>query len=221
MRVCTLGFLAFSRLVLAMFATVSRLSGLDDKEKMKKIILTMCCLLLSWNASALEVAGVKLPDSVSLGNRDLMLNGAGIRTRFFFKVYVAALYLPERMTSEDAVIADESPQRISLHMLRDLDEKKFLHAFIDAIEANHTEAEIAMLDDQVKQMSDIFHLVGGVKSGDVITMDYLPSIGTKISVNGVTYGMIAGGVFHRALLKIWLGTKPVQADLKSALLGGK
>jgi hypothetical protein len=70
-------------------------------------------------------------------------------------------------------------------------------------------------------MSDIFHLVGGVSSGDVITMDYLPSIGTQISVNGVTYGMIPGGMFHRALLKIWLGTEPVQADLKSELLGGK
>jgi hypothetical protein len=190
-------------------------------EKMKKIILTMCCVLLSWNAGALEVAGVKLPDSVSLGNQNLILNGAGIRTKFFFKVYVAALYLPERLTSEDAIIADESPQRISLHMLRDLGEKKFLRAFIEAIEANHTKAEMAQMDDQIKQMSDIFHLVGGVSSGDVITMDYLPSIGTQIGVNGVTYGMIPGGMFHRALLKIWLGTEPVQADLKSELLGGK
>jgi hypothetical protein len=188
---------------------------------MKKILLIACCLLSSWNASALEVAGVKLPDSISLGNRDLILNGAGVRTRFFFNVYVAALYLPARLTSEDAVIADESPQRISLHMLRDLGEKKFLRAFIEAIEANHTKAEMAQMDDQIKQMSDIFHLVGGVSSGDVITMDYLPSIGTQISVNGVTYGMIPGGMFHRALLKIWLGTEPVQADLKSELLGGK
>jgi hypothetical protein len=188
---------------------------------MKKIILMMCCVLLSWNASALEVAGVMLPDSVSLGNQNLVLNGAGIRTRFFFKVYVAALYLPVKLTTEKAVIADENPQRIALHMLRDLGEKKFLRAFIEAIEANHTKAEMAMLDDQIKQMSDIFHLVGGVKSGDVITMDYLPSIGTQISVNGVTYGMIPGGMFHRALLKIWLGTEPVQADLKSELLGGK
>jgi len=78
-----------------------------------------------------------------------------------------------------------------------------------------------MLHDQIKQMTDIFKLVQDVHSGDVITMDYLPSVGTEIAVNGVTYGTIAGGMFHRALLKIWLGSEPVQADLKAALLGGK
>jgi Chalcone isomerase-like len=187
---------------------------------MKKIILMMCCVLLSWNASALEVAGVKLPDSVNLGNQNLLLNGAGIRTKWFFKVYVAALYLPKKQTTADAVFADENPQRIALHMLRDLGEKKFLHAFIEAIEANHTKAEMAMLDDQIKQMTDIFHLVGEVKSGDVIDLDYLPGIGTQISVNGVTYGAIAGGMFHRAMLRIWLGKHPVQDDLKKGMLGG-
>jgi hypothetical protein len=187
---------------------------------MKRILLVVCCLLLSFNACALEVAGVKLPDSVSLGNQNLLLNGAGIRTKWFFKVYVAALYLPEKLTSENEIIADESPQRIALHMLRDLGEKKFLHAFIEAIEANHTKAEMATLDDQIKQMSDIFHLVQDVKSGDVIDLDYLPGIGTQISVNGVTYGTIAGGMFHRAMLKIWLGKHPVQDDLKKGMLGG-
>jgi hypothetical protein len=187
---------------------------------MKKIVLMICSVLLSWNASALEVAGVKLPDSVSLGNQNLLLNGAGLRTRFFFKVYVAALYLPAKEKTAEAVIADENPQRIALHMLRDLGEKKFLNAFIEAIEANHTKTEMAMLDDQIKQMTDIFHLVQDVKSGDVIDLDYLPGIGTLISVNGVTYGTIAGGIFHRAILKIWLGKHPVQDDLKKDMLGG-
>jgi hypothetical protein len=188
---------------------------------MKKILLIACCILLSWNAGAVEVAGVKLVDSVNVGNQDLVLNGAGLRSKFFFKVYVAALYLQVKQTSESAVIADENPQRIALYMLRDLGEKRFLNAFLEAIEANHTKAEMAMMDDQIKQMSDIFHLVQDLRSGDVITIDYLPSMGTEISVNGVTYDTIVGEMFHRALLKIWLGSKPVQADLKAELLGGK
>ena len=176
---------------------------------------------MSVNASALEVAGVKLADSVNVGNQDLVLNGAGIRTKYFFKVYVAALYLQNKKTSEKAIIADENPQRIALYMVRDVGEKKFLNAFIEAIEANHTKAEMARMDDQIKQMSDIFHLVQDLHEGDVITMDYLPSIGTQITVNGVTYDTITGEMFHRALLKIWLGPEPVQANLKAALLGGK
>jgi len=188
---------------------------------MKKILLLICCLLLSWNAGAVEVAGVKLADSVTVGNQALVLNGAGLRTKWFFKVYVAALYLPKKLTSENAIIADESPQRIVLFMLRDVGEKRFLNAFLEAIEANHTKAEMAMMDDQIKQMSGIFHLVQDLRSGDVITMDYLPGSGTQISVNGVTYSTIVGEMFHRALLKIWLGSEPVQSDLKAALLGRK
>jgi hypothetical protein len=188
---------------------------------MKKILLIACCILLSWNAGAVEVAGVKLVDSVNVGNQDLVLNGAGLRSKFFFKVYVAALYLQVKQTSESAVIADENPQRIALYMLRDLGEKRFLNAFLEAIEANHTKAEMAMMDNQIKQMSDIFHLVQDLHTGDVITIDYMPSIGTEISVNGVTYGTIVGEMFHRALLKIWLGSHPVQSDLKAELLGGK
>jgi hypothetical protein len=188
---------------------------------MKKILLLICCLFLSWNADAMEVAGVKLADSVHLGSRDLVLNGAGLRTKFFFKVYVAALYLPEKQTVASAIIASEYPQRIAMHMLRDLSDEKLLHAFNEAIEANHTKAEMAMLDTQLQQMAGIFHQVKEVKSGDVITMDYLPGSGTQISVNGALRGTIAGEMFHRALLKIWLGLAPAQADLKSALLGGK
>ena len=70
---------------------------------MKKILLVICCVFLSWNASALEVAGVKLEDNVHPGSRDLVLNGAGLRTKLFFKVYVAALYLSEKKTSGAAV----------------------------------------------------------------------------------------------------------------------
>jgi hypothetical protein len=188
---------------------------------MKKIILTMCCVLLSWNANAMEVAGVKLADSVNVGNQDLVLNGAGLRTKFFFKIYVAALYLPAKQTVADAIITAVDPQRIALYMVRDLSKKRFLNAFIEAIEANQTPAEMIQLQGPIKQMTNIFNLVGDVSSDDIIILDYLPGSGTRISVNGVTYDMIPGGMFHRALLKIWLGAHPVQADLKAALLGEK
>jgi hypothetical protein len=193
----------------------------DWKKKMRNVLFLICGLVLGWNANALEVAGVKPADSVTLGSQVLVLNGAGLRSKFFFKVYVAALYLPEKQTSADAIITADEPQRIALYMLRDLGEKRFMDAFIEAIEANHSKAEMAMLNDQITQMRNIFHLVEDVHSGDLITMDYVPGIGTQISVNGVTYGTIVGEMFHRALLKIWIGTHAVQADLKAALLGGK
>ena len=188
---------------------------------MKKIVLLICCLFLSWNASALEVAGVKLADSIHLVNRDLVLNGAGLRTKLFFKVYVAALYLTEKKTAANAIIADVNPQRIALHMLRNLSDEQLLNAFNEAIVANHTKAEMIVLETPLKQMTEIFHLRKEIKVGDVITLDYLPGSGTQISLNGTAQGTIAGEIFHHALLKIWLGENPAQDSLKLKLLGGK
>src|ERR1039457_7580380 len=88
--------------------------------KIKKIVLVICCLFLSWNASALEVAGVNLADSVHLGNRDLLLNGAGVRTKLFFKIYVAALYLGEKTHVAEAPLNQSAEKRIVLHRFRGL-----------------------------------------------------------------------------------------------------
>ena len=190
---------------------------------MKKISLWFGCglLFLFMSAQAAEVSGVKLADSVHLGSRDLALNGAGLRTKLFFKVYVAALYLTERQAAANAIIADENPQRVALHMLRNLSDEQLLNAFNEAIVANHTKAEMIVLETPLKQMTEIFHQVKEIKVGDVITLDYLPGSGTQISLNGAAHGTITGDIFHRALLKIWLGENPAQDSLKLKLLGGK
>lgn len=187
---------------------------------MKRTILLFCMVLLSWNANALELAGVKLPDTAQVGNTSLQLNGAGIRTKLIFKVYVGALYLPQKQTSADAIIADDHEHRVALHLLREMGSEKLFNAFNDAITANHTPAELGALDSQLKQMAQIFSAVKEVKQGDIITLDYQPFSGTQINVNGTALGSIAGSAFNRALLRIWLGNKPVQDDLKKGMLGG-
>ena len=187
---------------------------------MKSTMLMICGLLLSWNVNALEVAGVKLADTAQVGNASLQLNGAGIRTKLFFKIYVGALYLPQKQAAAEAIIADEREHRVALHIVRDLSSEKLLNAFNEAIAANHSKEELAALDAQLKQMAQIFNAVKEVKPGDVVTLDYLPASGTQISVNGAARGTIAGAAFNRALLRIWLGNKPVQDDLKKEMLGG-
>ncbi len=187
---------------------------------MKRIVMTGLLLLASMQATALEQVGMKLDDAARVGAQVLVLNGAGVRTKWFVKVYVAALYLPQKQTSADMVIAAEHPQRVAMHMLRDLGSKKLYGAFSEAIQANHDGAELKAMKAQLKQMADIFNEIGEAKQGDIITLDYRPAGGTQIGLNGKVYGTIAGAVFKRALLKIWLGNKPVQDDLKKAMLGG-
>jgi hypothetical protein len=177
------------------------------------------CLLLA-PAIAAEVEGVRLDDKVQVGGADLALNGAGVRTRVFFKVYVGALYLPKKTATADAVLGEAGAKRISMHMLRDLDAEQLLSAFNDGLKKNHKPDELAKLEPQVKQLDSIFVAVKAVKKGDVVLLDYLPGAGTRVTVRGEDKGTIAGDAFNRALLRIWLGEQPADASLKKAMLGG-
>lgn len=188
---------------------------------MKRIVLAAWLLCLCATGHAAEVAGVKLADSVHLGSRELQLNGAGVRTKIFFDLYVAALYLDKKQTSAAAVLDDAGEKRMALHLLRDISADHLLNAFNNAIVANHTAAELSALDASLKEFAAIFRTMPEVKKGDVITLDHLPASGTLVSVNGSPKGLIAGAAFNAALLKVWLGEKPAQVDLKQKLLGGQ
>jgi Chalcone isomerase-like len=181
------------------------------------IVATLLCL--SAQAYALELAGVRLDDKAQVGNAALQLNGAGIRTKFFFKVYVGALYLGEKTHSAATVLADAGIKRVELHMLRDVSGKKLLDAFDEGLAANNTPAELAALDARVKEFSAIFRTVDEAEDGDVITIDYFPDEGTRVSVNGAEKGRVAGAEFNRALLRVWLGDHPVDEGLERGMLG--
>jgi hypothetical protein len=47
----------------------------------------------------------------------------------------------------------------------------------------------------------------------------MPDEGTQVWINDMLKGSVPGEDFSRALLKIWLGSKPADAGLKDAMLG--
>lgn len=187
---------------------------------MKKLVWIFL-LCLSAQASALELEGVKLADSVQVGSRELQLNGAGVRSRFFLDLYITALYLPAKSTSFATVLADGGEKRIALHLLIGISADHLFSALNNAIAANHTPAELGALEAPLKEFGAVFHKIDELGKGDVVVLDYLPGSGTRVSVNGAAKGTVGGAPFYGALLKVWLGDKPAQADLKQKLLGGQ
>jgi long-chain acyl-CoA synthetase len=179
-------------------------------------------LLLAGAALATELEGVKLADRVRVndGGPDLVLNGAGVRTRAFFRIYVGALYLQQKAATPQAVLADAGPKRVAMHLLRDLTAGQLFSALNDGLKGNHTPADLANLEPQVKQLEGIFNAVKAAKAGDTILLDYVPGTGTRVVVNGDSKGVVAGEGFNRALLRIWLGDQPADGALKKAMLGG-
>jgi len=183
-----------------------------------------CLIFLSmaFPALAAEVAGVKLEDKERVANSELVLNGAGLRKRAFFQVYAAGLYLSEKKTVAMEAIAAAGPKRVAIHMLRDVDADQFSGALADGINSNHGDAEAKALEPRVKQLVAIMVEMKEAKKGMRITLDWLPAAGTQVTIEGKPAGAaIPGEDFFRALLKIWLGDRPIQDDLKKALLGEK
>jgi Chalcone isomerase-like len=173
-------------------------------------------------AQGAEVAGVKLPDSVRVaaGGPQLVLNGAGLRTRFFVKVYAAGLYLEKKSQTTAAVLALNGPKRVSMHLLRDLTAKQILDALHDGVAANNSPGEQGKLKTQLGELDTVMTQLGPIKEGDVVTLDFVPGIGTVVTVNGQAKGKpIAGDALYQALLRVWLGDSPAQEDLKKELLG--
>lgn len=170
-------------------------------------------------ALALDVAGQSIPGKLKLGNADLVLNGAGIRTRAFFKVYVGALYLPEKKTAAAEALASQGAKRVALHLLSDLTAVQIGGA-LDNMADNLSEAEREAFKGRIADLKATMEAVGAAKEKSIITLDFVPGTGLRIALDGAQKGKtIAGEDFYRALLKIWLGDKPVDSALKSGMLG--
>jgi len=182
----------FVLLTVAFFSTVTEAGQLDD---------------------------VTLPDKVTLDGSDveLQLNGMGYRTKFVFKIYVAALYTESRVDSRDEVQALKGPKRILMHMVYDeVDRKKITDGWNNGFEENNSDEQLEKLQARINTFNSYFP---DLKKGDVLLYDFVPATGTRVTINGEEKGVIQGADFYAALLDIWLGEEPADDDLKEAMLG--
>ncbi len=172
-------------------------------------------------AQPVELEGQKFEPTVQVGGQALTLNGVGLRKRAIFKVYVNGLYVPQKSTDAAVLINEKGARRASLRMLRDVDADSFVNAFTDGLKSNLSEAQLAALKPQIDAFTATLKSVGEAKKGDAINFDYTPDGGTRITVNGQPRGNpIPGHDFYAAVMRIWLGDKPVDDGLKKGMLGG-
>jgi hypothetical protein len=171
-------------------------------------------------AAPIDLAGVKIDDSLELNGSKLQLNGAGIRFKAVFKVYTASLYLGKKCNSTEEVLAATGAKRMAITMLRDIDANELGKLFTRGVEDNSPRNEYSKLIPGLLRMSQVFSDQKNLKAGDTFTIDWVPGKGTVVSVKGVPQGdPIKEEAFFNALLRIWLGSSPADYKLKDALLG--
>lgn len=170
--------------------------------------------------AARDVAGVHFDDQTTLANQPLVLNGAGVRVKMIIKVYAVGLYVPRKDTSPAAILNQPGAKSIRIVMLRDVSAEKLTEALMQGINDNVSAADRQSLQPRLDALEAAMRSAGEASKGAQIQLDYLPGIGTRVSMGGKPLGRdIAGEDFYRALLKIWLGERPSDRSLKGDLLG--
>lgn len=180
-------------------------------------VATLAVLLLGVApASAGTKGGLSMPDSITVDDTPLVLNGMGIREATILKVdvYVAGLYLERRSGDPAAILASNERKQLSLHFVRDVDHGDITDAWNEGFKKN--------APDQLKQLRARIDKLNGwmsdIKKGEELVFTFRPGKGVTVSVKGTSKGTIEGDDFARALLSIWLGDPPNQG-LKDGLLG--
>ncbi len=181
----------------------------------KSLVAVVAALAFAAPAFAGELAGVKMPDSLSVEGKTLTLNGLGLRKKVVFKVYVAGLYVEQKSTKGEDILAADAVRRVDLKMLRDLDKKAITEAIRSGFEKNAGDKLAGLKDKLDKFVANITDL----KEGETLTVLYVPGKGTRIDgAKGEAY-TADGKDFADALFSVWVGKHPVDDDLKKGLLG--
>ncbi|MGA0572296.1 chalcone isomerase family protein [Variovorax sp. VNK109] len=171
-------------------------------------------------AAPVDVSGVKYEESIDLRGTPLVLNGAGIRYKAVFKVYAMGLYLPQKAATPEAVLAQTGAKRFSITMLRDIDANELGKLFVRGVEDNTPRSEFSRLVPGLLRMGQMFADQKKLSAGDTFTADWIPGVGTVITVKGKPQGEpFREPEFYGALLRIWLGPSPADWQLKELLLG--
>ena len=183
------------------------------------VVLVSAIIALSVGpVSGKECHGVNFPEQIQVQTSLLTLNGLGLRQATLLKVnvYVAALYVAQKSTDANAILAANTPKHLVLHFVRDVDGADIKKAWEEGF-ADNAKAQLPALKERIEQLQA---WMVDMKSGQQLTFTHKPGAGIEVDVNGKVQGMVAGDDFAQAFLAIWLGPKPPNPGLKEGLLGG-
>lgn len=185
----------------------------------KNLIAVISCLFLYLATDAqATLNGVTLPGKLKLDNTELILNGGGIRKKLFFKLYTSGLYLTGKNKNAADIINADKATAIRLSITSSVLNSSNMSEAIQEGFTKSLKGNTAPLQAKIDQFINTFKS-GEIKEGDVFDVWYIPGEGVKSYKNGKLQSTMPGLDFKKALFGIWLSEDPVDADLKTGLLG--
>jgi hypothetical protein len=179
-------------------------------------VIATCVFLSAGLVGAAELSGVTMPDRVSAGGQELVLNGMGLRTKFVFKVYVAGLYLESASGDAEQILASQQVKRIEMHFLyKKVSQNKIAGGWEEGLKANSGDR----FDAYREALDRLNGWMEEMVAGDTMIFTAVPGAGLEVIVKDRVKGVIEDEAFARDFWSIWLGPKPPNAGLKTGLLG--
>lgn len=161
------------------------------------------------------VTGISFPSEVRFSqdaeNYTLRLTGTAARTKWFFRVYAIAHYLPIKKGAgpldRHRILTDGPAKQITIQYARNVPAQKIIKVLREDFELNTTPSEYREIETYVEQI--LAYFVRPVKKGDIFVMRWLSGGRVYLELNGQKLGHVKSMLFARSLWAIWLGEHSV------------
>lgn len=194
------------------------------KPSIRRSCAALLLVCLAWSPAggmAASLAGQRFDDQIHLHQTALRLNGLGLRAVAWLKGFVAGLYLEQPTTDARAILDSTGPKRLRLKILLDAPAQEFVKAVRGGVRKNTTPDERAAMEPALASLELAIAGLRHVKKGDAIDLDWVPVQGLVLSLNGRPQAApIANAALYRAVLKIFIGERPVDREMRAGLLRG-
>jgi hypothetical protein len=167
--------------------------------------LVLAMTLMAGTAQAKVMAGVRMPDAISLQGKELLLEHMELKKKLFFEIYVWGLYLEQKPDSTKQAIAFQGPKQLQLHFRRSIKREQLADAFRAFLSNSR-----ALRSPEMRRQSELLvQSLKGVRKGDTLLITYLPDQGLQVSGEGSQGATIPGKAFADALFDAWLSENPI------------
>ncbi len=181
------------------------------------LILTLALSSLFFSSQAqITLEDVTIPATLKAGETTLTLNGAGVRQKLWFDLYVGGLFLKAKSKDGAAIVAADEPMAVRLHIISSMINKDNMSEAIAEGFEKSTGGNVAPVQKRIDQLMVAFN--SEIVVGDIFDLTYEPGKGVTLLKNGKALTTVTGLDFKKALFGIWLGAKPVDGGLKKGML---
>lgn len=191
---------------------------ISQHKAVPALLIILVALFNAPDASAapepVTVEGVDFKREVRVNDAVLALRGYGLlHYMIFIKAYAAAFYLPESVRSEDALT--DVPKHLEIEYFHPIVAPDFAKATRASISQGTSLSTYQGLQPKIDELNALYR---DIAPGDRYALTYIPGQGTTLAWNDQPLGTVAGREFAAALFGIWLGSSPLDNDLKRLLL---